>query len=99
MKSGFKRSLGFIAIALAIPASFGVAANKAADAKTAQAQLLDHGEYPCANCFFGAADNYFCFRADNKILIAHEKEPTLNWRDTDKNYLTKAHKGWIAWQP
>jgi len=98
MNSGFRRCLGFIAIALVVPASFAVGANKEADAKTAQAQVLDHGEYPCANCFFGNADYYFCFQADNKVLIGHEKVPTLNWRDTSKDYMTKVHKGWTAWQ-
>lgn len=23
----------------------------------------------------------------------------MNWEDKSKNYLTKAHKGWIAWTP
>ena len=99
MKSGSMRILATIAVLLALPGSFGMAANKEADAHAAQAQLLDHGEYPCENCFFGASDYYFCFRADNnKILIGHEKIPTMNWRDDSKNYLTKAHKGWQAWQ-
>ncbi len=100
MKSGFQRFVSFVAIALVMPTSFGVAANKnkEADAKAAQAQLLDHNEYPCANCFFGNSDYYFCFRADNKVLIGHEKVPTMNWRDTSKDYLTKVHKGWQPWQ-
>ena len=89
-----------MAVFLVIPGSFGMAAaNKEADAQAAQAQLLDHGEYPCANCFFGASDYYFCFRTDaNKILIGHQHIPTINWRDTSKNYLVKAHKSWTPWQ-
>jgi hypothetical protein len=98
MKSGFQRFVSFIAIALVIPASFGVAANKEADAKSTQAQLLDHAEYPCSGCFFGASEYYFCFKADNKIIIAREKIPTMNYMDPDKNYLTKAYKRWLPWQ-
>jgi hypothetical protein len=98
MNSGFRRSLGFIAVALALPASFGMAANKEADAKTAQAQLLEHNEYPCAGCFFGASQYYFCFKADDKVLIGRAKIPTINYQDSGNNYLTKAHKGWLPWQ-
>jgi hypothetical protein len=101
MKLASRRFLGMIAVFLVIPGSFGMAANKnkEADAQPAQAQLVDHGEYPCANCFFGNSDYYFCFRTDqNKVLIGHEKVPTMNWRDTSKNYLVKAHKGWMPWQ-
>ena len=98
MKSGFQRFVSFVAIALVVPSSFGVAANKEADAKAAQALLLDHNEYPCDNCFFGPATSYFCFRADNKVLIGRERIPTMNWRDTSKNDLTKLHKSWREWQ-
>ncbi len=101
MKSGFKRNFGFLAVAavlLVIPESFGIAASKNGDVRAAQAQVLDQNEYPCANCFFGVSDHYFCFRAEGKVLIGHEKLPTFNWRDTDKNYLTKVHKAWAPWE-
>ncbi|HWE50941.1 MAG TPA: hypothetical protein VG273_14200 [Bryobacteraceae bacterium] len=99
MKSGFRRSLGFIAIALIVPSSFGLAANKEADAKSAQATLLDHNQYPCSNCFFGANEYYFCFKADDKILIGRQNIPTMNYQDSGKNYLTKVHKGWMPVEP
>jgi hypothetical protein len=100
MKSGTKRFLGMIALVLAIPASFGLAAkNKEADAKAAQAQILDHGEYPCSDCFFGASEYYFCFKADSKILIGVAKIPTVNFQDSSRNYLTKARNSWLPWQP
>ena len=47
---------------------------------------------------FGPSTSYFCFRADNKVLIGREKIPTMNWRDTSKNDLTKLHKSWQDWQ-
>jgi hypothetical protein len=82
-----------VAALLAAPVSFGTAA----DRKQAQAQLLDHAEFLCANCFFGPSDYYFCFVADDKILIGYQQTPVLNWRNTSKNYLTKAHRGWAVW--
>jgi hypothetical protein len=63
----------------------------------AQAQLLDHAVFPCANCFFGVSDHYYCFAADNKVLIGHFRTPVLNWRDDSKNYLAKVHGGWADW--
>jgi hypothetical protein len=98
MTLGTKRFFSFMAVALVIPGSFGMAASKNGDVQTAQAQLLDQNEYECANCFFGTSDHYFCFRTDKKVLIGHEKIPTLNWRDNDKDYLTKYHKSWTPWQ-
>src|ERR1039458_7695059 len=82
-----------LAASLAAPVSFGAAA----DRQQAQAQLLDHAEFLCANCFFGASDYYYCFAADNKVLIGYQKTPVLNWRDKSKNYLTPAHPSWAAW--
>jgi hypothetical protein len=64
-----------LAIALAVPASFG-----ATDDKTqAHAVMLDHNEFPCSNCLFGISDYYFCFEASNKILIGHHKVRTQTW--------------------
>jgi len=60
-----------IAIGLLVPASFG-----AVEGQAAQAIMLDHNEYPCENCLFGMSDYYFCFEANSKILIGHEKVRT-----------------------
>lgn len=82
-----------VAAALAAPFAFGA---DAGPAKT-QAVLLDHAEFPCANCFFGVSDRYYCFAADNKVLIGHYRVPVLNWKDDSKNYLTSVHGGWADW--
>src|SRR5580658_9503825 len=82
-----------VAAALAAPALFGATGDK----QQAQAQLLDHAEFLCANCFFGASDYYYCFAADNKILIGYQRTPVLNWEDKSKNYLAPAHPAWAAW--
>ncbi len=82
-----------VAASLAVPASFGAEAPR----HQAQAQLLDHAEFLCANCFFGPSDYYYCFAADNKILVGYQRTPVLNWRDNSKNYLTGAHPAWAAW--
>ena len=84
-----------VAVSLTAPASFGAAPGQ----QQAQAQLLDHAELPCANCFFGVSDYYYCFAADSKVLIAHQRTRVLNWRDESKNYLAKVHRGWTAWTP
>jgi hypothetical protein len=63
----------------------------------AQAQLLDRAEFLCDNCFFGASDYYYCFAADNKILVGYQRTPVLNYRDESKNYLAPAHPSWAAW--
>jgi hypothetical protein len=70
--------------------SFG----KAPDTPPVQAKLLDHNGFLCESCFFGAATYYFCFEADNKVLIGYEKIPTMNWVDPSSNWLTKVHKSW-----
>jgi hypothetical protein len=82
-----------VAAALAIPVSLGVAA----DRQQVQAQVLDHAEFLCANCFFGASDYYYCFAADNKVLIGYQRIRVMNWRDTSKNYLASAIPEWAAW--
>jgi hypothetical protein len=63
----------------------------------AEAQLLDHAEFLCANCFFGASDYYYCFQAGNQILVGYEKTPVMNWDDQSKNYLTTVHPSWAPW--
>jgi len=82
-----------VAASLAAPVSFGAAAGR----QQVQAQLLDRAEILCANCFFGPSDYYYCFAADDKILIGYQKTPVLNWRDNSKNYLTTVHPAWAAW--
>ena len=71
----------------------------APDRPQVQAQLLDQNQYLCSNCFFGPSSYYYCFEADNKVLIGYQKTPTLNWKDPNSNDLPKVHKGWAAWVP
>ena len=80
---------------LAATAIFGAAA----DRPQVQAQLLDHAELLCDNCFFGPSYYYYCFEADSKILVGYQRTRVLNWEDKSKNYLTKVHKGWTVWSP
>lgn len=82
-----------LAAALSAPLSFGAAA----DRQQAQAQLLDHAEMPCANCFFGPSYHYYCFAADNQVLVGYQRTPVINWRNESKNYLTKVHHAWTPW--
>ncbi len=84
-----------VAASLAAPVSFGAAP----DRQQVQAQLLDHAELLCENCFFGTSDYYYCFAADNKVLIGYQRTRVLNWRDQSKNYLTRVHRGWTVWTP
>jgi len=87
------RTSVWVAALLAAPLSFGAAAGR----QQAQAQLLDHAEVLCDNCFFGPSDHYYCFAADSKVLIGYQRSPVLNWQDKSKNYLTPVHHGWAAW--
>lgn len=80
--------------ALAAPALFGAAAER----QQAQAQLLDHAEALCDNCFFGPSYYYYCFAADDKVLIGYQRTQVLNWEDKSKNYLTRAHSAWKVWE-
>ena len=86
MKSGFL----FLAVVIAAFAA-------TPDKPQVQGQLLDHNEYLCSNCFFGASTYYYCFEADKKILIGYQKIPTINWKDDASNDLTKVHKSWAPW--
>jgi hypothetical protein len=92
MKS-LMRSAACVALSLGAPCAFGASAEPA----KAQAQLLDHAELLCDNCFFGPSDYYYCFAADDKILIGYQRTRVLNWRDESKNYLTKLHHKWVPW--
>lgn len=88
-----------ICIPLGVTAFLAAQASFAADRPQVQAQLLDRAEVPCADCFFGPSYYYYCFEADNKVLIGYQRTPVLNWQDESKNYLTKVHRGWTAWTP
>jgi hypothetical protein len=87
------RTSVYVAVLAAVPVSFGVAADRPA----VQAQLLDHAEFLCANCFFGASDYYYCFAADNKVLTGYQRILVMNWVDKSKNYLANAIPEWAAW--
>jgi hypothetical protein len=88
-----------ICMSLGIAALLAAQTSFAADRPQVQAQLLDHAEIPCANCFFGPSYYYYCFEADNKVLIGYQRTPVINWQDESKNYLTKVYHGWTAWSP
>src|ERR1700743_2626798 len=87
-----KPALLFLALALT---AFGAAP----DRPQVQAKVLDHNAFLCSNCFFGAHTYYYCFEADNKILIGYQKTPTINWQDDASNDLPKVHKNWAEWKP
>ena len=70
----------------------------AAQRQQAQAQLLDHAEALCDNCFFGPSYYYYCFGVDNRVLIGYQRTQVLNWEDKSKNYLTRAHPAWKVWE-
>lgn len=79
-----------LALAGAVPVLFGATAER----KEAQAQILEQASFPCPNCFFGNAYYFFCFAADNQILLAQDRVPTMNYSDSQKNFLGKVHKSW-----
>ena len=89
------RTLVCVAALLSGLASVGAAASR----QQAQAQVLDHAELLCANCFFGTSDYYYCFAVDNKVLIGYQSTRVINWQDESSNYLTKVHRAWQAWTP
>jgi hypothetical protein len=92
------RVFAVLLAAVAVPASFGASADKKPSAE-GDAQIIDTAEYPCSNCLFGTSDHFYCMRLDNKIVIAHQHVPTMNYIDPQKNYLTKYHKTWTPWKP
>jgi len=65
-----------------------------AERKQAQARIVEQASFPCANCFFGNTYYFFCFEADNQILLAQDKIPTMNYSDASRNFLGKVHKSW-----
>jgi hypothetical protein len=90
MRAAAMRKLMALGLAGAVPALFGATAER----KDAQAQILERASFPCANCFFGNAYYFFCFEADNQILLAQDRLPTMNYSDSSKNFLGKVHKSW-----
>jgi hypothetical protein len=92
ISSGVARPAGLAALLFA-----SVSGGLAADRVQAQAQVLDHAEFLCANCFFGASKYYYCLAANDKILIGYQKTPVLNWQDQTKNDLAPVHPAWGAW--
>ena len=90
MKSRLIHTSALLLLLVSMSASFGASAER----KQAEAQILERNQFRCNNCFFGPSDYYFCFAADNKVILAHAKIPTLNWRDDHQNYFGKVHAGW-----
>jgi hypothetical protein len=85
---------GLLVLAFAL-----TAIGAAPDRPQVQAKVLDHNAFLCSNCFFGPSVYYYCFEADNKILIGYQKTPTLNWKDEASNDLPKVRKNWAEWKP
>lgn len=90
MKSAMIRLAALVAIAAVSPFTFGASA----DRKQAQGQILEQNGFACSNCFFGPSDHYFCIATDNKVILAHAKIPTFNWRDQKRNYFGKVYSPW-----
>jgi hypothetical protein len=67
------------------------------DRTQTEAQLLDQAAILCSNCFFGASTYYYCFAANNDVLVGYQKTPVVNWEDKSKNYLTRVHSAWASW--
>jgi len=92
IRSAIRTSV-YVAALLAAAVSFGAAPAR----QQVQAQLLAHAEFLCANCFFGASDYYYCFAADNKVLVGYQRTRVMNWQDPSKNFLTIARPEWTVW--
>jgi hypothetical protein len=88
-----------ICVPMCVAALLTAQSSFAADRPQVQAQLLDHAEVTCANCFLVPSYQYYCFEADNRVLIGYQRTLTMNWQDESKNYLTKIHRGWTPWTP
>jgi hypothetical protein len=80
------RTFFCLATALAAPASFGATDQ---DKTQAQAVMLDHNEFRCYNCLFGISDYYFCFDANNRILIGHDRVRTQTWMKSAKDLMER----------
>jgi hypothetical protein len=88
-----------LALACAVACSWTAPLSFAAakDRQPAEARLLDHAEFLCDNCFFGPSKYYYCFEADNQVLVGYQRVPALNYTNESKNYLTPVHHSWQAW--
>lgn len=93
------RALLWRAVSPALLLASAVSFAATPDRQQAQAQVLDHAELLCDNCFFGPSYYYYCFAAGDKILIGYQRTQVLNWRDESKNYLTRVHRAWTIWTP
>ena len=69
----------FLATALAV-SSWAADKSPAQVPAQVQAVVLDHNQFLCTNCLFGISDYYFCFEANDKILIGHDKVRTQTWQ-------------------
>lgn len=92
IRSAIRTSV-WVAAALAAPISFAAQPGR----QQATAQLLDHAEFLCANCFFGPSNYYYCLATDNLVLVGYQRTPVLNWQDKSKNYFTGVRPRWAAW--
>jgi hypothetical protein len=92
------RSSIWTAVCVAVTLSAPLSSAAPAARQQAQAQLLDHAEFPCVNCFFGSSRYYYCFAAGNQILTGYQSTPVMNYDDPSKNYLRLVHRGWAAWK-
>jgi hypothetical protein len=95
MRSTPIRFLALFAVAAATSAVFGADAKR----EEAQAQILEQEKFPCVNCFFGPSQYYFCFSANDKVILAYDSIPTFNWTDGSKNYFGKVHNSWKSPTP
>ncbi len=94
MKTQFGFRTLILMSALAAQALLGAVAER----QQAQARVLDHAEVLCNNCFFGPSYYYYCFAAENKVLIGYQRTQVLNWEDKSKNYLPRVHPAWKVWE-
>jgi hypothetical protein len=79
-----------MALAMLSPGTFGATADKAvSESATIQAVLLDHNEFLCSNCLFGMSDYYFCFDANDRILLGHEKVRGQTWKQSPVDLLER----------
>ena len=68
-------------------AVFGAKDHKAPD--QVQAVILDQNSYPCVNCLFGVSQHYFCFNANNKILIGRDDVRTQMRKKTPTELMER----------
>ena len=84
------RRLLVLTLAGSVPVLFAASSEQ----QQTQAEILEQASFPCSNCFFGNTYYFFCFQADDQILLAQHKFPTINYSDSRKNFLGKVRKSW-----